>query len=174
MSNEVTIRIVRPTDAAQLLTLLRQLQQETPFLLADATDLASSATAETEQLTQLLQTDNNLLLVAALGDQLVGFARVAASSAPEIQHIGEVGIALLHEFWGYGLGTALLEEVLAWAQANPLMRRLELTVQQRNQRAYQLYQKLGFQVEGQMARGFYDEQAGFQTLIQMALLIDHD
>jgi len=173
MSEEVTLRAVKPADAAALLKLLRQLDQETPFLLADATDLDSSVSAEAAQLQQLSQTANNLLLVAEFDGQLVGMARVAASLAPEIQHIGEVGVAVLHEFWGYGLGTALLEEVLTWAQANPLICRLELTVQERNQRAYQLYQKLNFQVEGRSERGFYDAQDGFQTVIHMARLIDH-
>ncbi|MFD0898622.1 GNAT family N-acetyltransferase [Loigolactobacillus binensis] len=173
MSEEVTIRAAKPADAKPLLTLMRQLSQETPFLLTDETDLTSSVTAEGAQLTALAHSPNNLLLVAVLDGELLGMARVAASAAPEIQHIGEVGVALLQEFWGYGLGTALIEEVQAWAQANSVIRRLELTVQQRNQRAYQLYQKLGFQVEGKTARGFYDAQAGFQTLIRMAQLIDH-
>ncbi|MGO3381063.1 MAG: GspMb/PilO family protein, partial [Loigolactobacillus coryniformis] len=63
MSEEVTLRAVKPADAAALLKLLRQLGQETPFLLADATDLDSSVSAEAAQLQQLSQTTNNLLLV---------------------------------------------------------------------------------------------------------------
>ncbi|MFC6169722.1 GNAT family N-acetyltransferase [Loigolactobacillus jiayinensis] len=173
MSDEVTLRPATPADAAALLSLLGQLAQETPFLLTDIADLQVAVDVEAAQLQQLAQADNNVLFVAVLGDELVGMARVTASAAPEIQHIGEIGVAVLHEFWGYGLGTALLEEVLAWAQANPLIRRLELTVQERNQRAYQLYQKLDFQVEGKTVRGFYDAEAGFQTLIRMARLIDH-
>lgn len=170
MSEEVTIRQVKPTDAAALLTLLKQLNQETPFLLVESSSLQLSVTEEAQQLRLLLATDNNQLFVAEFDGQLVGFIRVTASQMPEIAHIGEVGVAVLRAFWGQGLGTVLLRNILTWAQQNSLIRRLELTVQERNQRAYHLYRSLGFKVEGKAELGYFDQKAGFQTVLHLAMV----
>lgn len=170
MSEEVTIRQVRPTDAAALLALLKQLTKETPFLLVDSASLELPAAEEAQQLRLLLATTNNQLFVAEFDNQLIGFVRVTASQTPEIAHIGEVGVAILRAFWGQGLGTVLLRNIVTWAQQNAVIRRLELTVQARNQRAYRLYQRLGFKVEGKAELGYFDKEAGFQTVLHLALV----
>ena len=43
--------------------------------------------------------------------------------------------------------------MIDWADHTPEIRRLELTVQARNERAVHLYQKFGFDIEGTKKRG---------------------
>ena len=52
----------------------------------------------------------------------------------------------------------MLEEVIEWAQASGILRRLQLTVQTRNKAAVHLYQKHGFFIEGCQERGAYIEE----------------
>ena len=51
-------------------------------------------------------------------------------------HVGEIGLSILKDYWGMGLGSLLLEELLEWISEVGLLTRLELTVQARNERAY--------------------------------------
>lgn len=82
--------------------------------------------------------------MAVLGDRLIGVSTVQASTDFSAAQ-GEVGVAVLKEFWGMGLGTALVEEILDWARNYSSLERLVLTVQLRNTRAAKLYQHLGFE-----------------------------
>ncbi|MDN6626304.1 MAG: GNAT family N-acetyltransferase [Pisciglobus halotolerans] len=50
----------------------------------------------------------------------------------------------------------LLEEIIYWSEQSSTIKRLELTVQKRNEKAIHLYEKLGFQLEAVMARGVRD------------------
>lgn len=75
--------------------------------------------------------------------------------------MGEVGISILKDYWGLGLGTMLLEEVLIWVKENGVLFRLELDVQTRNERAVHLYQKMGFEIEALMKRGARTDDGTF-------------
>jgi len=54
---------------------------------------------------------------------------------------GRVFIVVKKAFWNQGLGRILLEEAVDWAENGSSLRRLELTVQVRNERAVHLYKE---------------------------------
>jgi len=56
-------------------------------------------------------------------------------------------IGVLAAARGQGAGTTLLEELKRWAPTHGI-HRLELTVMAHNQRAKDLYQRMGFTIEG--------------------------
>ena len=69
-------------------------------------------------------------------------------------------------YWNNGLGSFLLEEAIEWAQASGILRRLQLTVQTRNQAAVHLYQKYGFVIEGRpRAWGVYRRREIYRCLL---------
>lgn len=168
---EVTIREAEPADALALLKFTKKVALETEFLVMDELGIVLTEELLALQLADLAESDNNLLLLAFVGEELVGNASVKASSDPLIRHIGEVGISILKEYWHLGLGTILLKEIIYWAQEMAEIFRLELTVQTRNQRAIQLYQKMGFEKEASMARGARSQSGEFLTVDLMSLLI---
>jgi RimJ/RimL family protein N-acetyltransferase len=132
------------TDAAQLLALLAQLGRESNTFTVDDGIEELSETDEAEQIERISGTTTNVIFVAVLGDRLIGVSTVQASTDFSAAQ-GEVGVAVLKEFWGMGLGTALVEEILDWARNYSSLERLVLTVQLRNTRAAKLYQHLGFE-----------------------------
>ncbi|BCA86334.1 N-acetyltransferase [Enterococcus saigonensis] len=169
---EVKIRPTQPSDAAQLLQVMRQIGSETDFLIMDENGLSLTEEQLSMQLAAFFKSPNNLSLVALVDDEIIGIASVLAEENPRVAHIGEVGISILKEFWGMGLGAALMEEIILWAESSGIIRRLELTVQTRNQRALHLYQKFGFIIEGEIKRSFLTPQNEFIPAYLMALLID--
>jgi ribosomal protein S18 acetylase RimI-like enzyme len=57
-------------------------------------------------------------------------------------------MGVLAEYRSQGIGQALLETLLSWAQARGGIEKVCLSVHADNQRAISLYKKLGFEVEG--------------------------
>lgn len=141
MSDEVAIRLPNAADAQALLALLERLQQESDtFSLADADDPISAA-QEADQLEQIKDSPKHLLLVASLGQQLLGVLSI--SPTPQ-GNVGELGIAVEKKYWHLGIGTALVDEALYWADTASQLQAVGLIVQTRNVPAMKLYQKMGF------------------------------
>lgn len=169
---EITLREAIPVDAKEILQVSRQIAEETDFLIMDEAGLGLSEELLSLQLADLYESENNLLLVALADEKIVGMASVKAAPEFTVSHIGELGISVLKEFWGIGLGSALLDEVIYWSETVSPLARLELTVQKRNERAIHLYQKFGFEMEAIMQRGARDAQGAFLDVLLMSKLIN--
>jgi ribosomal protein S18 acetylase RimI-like enzyme len=87
--------------------------------------------------------------VVLVDDVLVGWGDIIPNSRPLYAHGGVLGLGIVAEFRGLGLGGALISKLLLSAQAMGL-KRVQLTVRSDNQRAIKLYERLGFQHEGEM------------------------
>jgi RimJ/RimL family protein N-acetyltransferase len=109
-------------------------------------------------------------LVALDGDCVVGWCDVLAMDRPAMRHSGVLGIGLLPEWRGRGIGRRLMERALEAARDFGLSR-IELSVREDNTRAAALYAKLGFAVEGRKRRALFVDGA-YHDLIFMALLFD--
>ena len=97
---------------------------------------------------------------------------ITADFHERIRHIGQVFIVVKRAFWNQGIGKFLLEEAIDWAENSGVIRRLELTVQVRNERAVHLYQAFGFEIEGIQKRGAYLAEGKFLDVYLMGKLID--
>lgn len=174
MSEEIslTIREAQPNDASELLAMMQQVEEETDFLVMDEQGMELTHEALALSIEYLQDSNNNLLLLACMGQKIIGVVSVKGSEQYRISHVGEVGISILKDYWGLGLGTMLLEEVLIWVKENGVLFRLELDVQTRNERAVHLYQKMGFEIEALMKRGARTDDGDFLDVYRMSLLID--
>lgn len=168
----ITIREAIPNDAEQVAAVLQQVGRETPYLVMDGTGAAIEVEELAQNFADLYESINNVLMVAIIDGKIVGTASVGASNKKRMEHLGEVGISVLKDYWGFGLGRAMMDSLVEWAIEGGIIRRLELTVQQRNQRAIQLYEKIGFQTEAIMPRGAKTDDGEFLDVCLMSLLID--
>ena len=111
-------------------------------------------------------------MVVRVGSEFAGVLNIVSTNSPQTNHIGDVFIALQEKYWGYGLGSLLMEVALDWAEQTPMIRRLELTVQARNSRAVHLYEKFGFKIEAAKERGAKTKDGEFLDVYLMSRLID--
>jgi ribosomal protein S18 acetylase RimI-like enzyme len=84
--------------------------------------------------------------VSAAGE-VVGWCDVTPLDRPSLAHRGVLGMGLLPQYRGHGIGTRLIQSALVAARAFGL-RRVELTVREHNTGAFELYKKTGFEIEG--------------------------
>jgi ribosomal protein S18 acetylase RimI-like enzyme len=93
----------------------------------------------------------NPIFYAMDGEQLVGWCDITRSHDKTTAHCGHLGMGVLADYRGRGIGTQLIEAALAAAgEAN--IPRVELTVYANNAAAIGLYRKVGFVEEGRMSR----------------------
>lgn len=174
MSEEIGIilREAVPDDAKDILSMMEQVNSETEFLALDEAELLLPPETLSEELSYMYESNNNLLLLAINEGTIVGTASVKADSQFRLSHVGEVGISILQEYWGMGLGTLMLEEIINWVKEMGVLFRLELDVQVCNERAVHLYQKMGFQIEAVMLRGARTDLGEFLDVYKMSYLIE--
>lgn len=141
------IRCAQLEDAQALSDLRLQLDGETENFDREQ----GEAFIDQAGFEQLIQQDTaspkNLCLVAVVGDQIVGYSRCEGSPLKRLAHKVTFGVGVRKAFWGYGIGKALLQVSIDWADANGV-RKMALEVLETNQKAIQLYEKWGFTVEG--------------------------
>jgi ribosomal protein S18 acetylase RimI-like enzyme len=106
--------------------------------------------------------------VAVSAGEVVGWCDVTPKERPIYAHGGVLGIGLLPQFRGQGIGTNLIRSTLAATRTIGL-HRVELTVRENNTRAIELYKKAGFVVEG-LQRDAVRIDSVYENVVCMALL----
>ncbi len=94
----------------------------------------------------------NPQFVAVDGGEIVGWCDVRRESVPTYAHEGMLGMGLLPDYRGKGLGERLMRTTLEAARGAGF-ERVSLSVYGRNIRALALYRKVGFVMEGTRVRG---------------------
>ena len=104
------------------------------------------------------------------GDMFVAIAdgRVVGSADVAWAGVSEIGMALLPEWRGRGLGSALLEALIAGAEEAG-SHKLELRVWPHNTAALALYEKFGFEREGYLKRHYRRSNGELWDCIIMGL-----
>ena len=115
---------------------------------------------------------NEIRIIALIDGKVVGGAGIeAVGNIYKLRHRAELGISILKEFWGLGLGKALTKACIQCAKEAGY-KQLELNVVAENERAISLYRSLGFEEFGRNPRGFNSRSSGYQELLYMLLKLD--
>jgi len=110
----------------------------------------------------------NPQFVALDGDRVVGWCDVRRLEMDATLHWGILGIGVVPEYRGRGIGRQLLDRTIAEAWKRGFTR-IELTVRTDNERAAALYRQLGFADEG-IKRNAFLVDGRYHDLYLMALL----
>lgn len=174
MSEEVSviIREVTSEDHQAVQSLMQKVARETDFLTLNSPNPPQNELKEVTQVEQLCQSLNTLILVALADEEIIGLASIKGEEGSNTSHIGEVGISVARDYWGIGLGQLLIGELITWAEALGNLKRLELRVQIRNERAVHLYQKLGFEIEGTLKNAAFTAEGDLVDVYMMGLLLN--
>lgn len=95
---------------------------------------------------------NAHLLVASNGNEIVGMAGFKGHGRSQLRHAGIIGFGVARSCRRQGIGLRLLNGLIAWAESDPLLSRIECDVFATNSAALSLLEKTGFEREGTMRR----------------------
>jgi ribosomal protein S18 acetylase RimI-like enzyme len=126
--------------------------------------------AEAERFVRANIDHGNPQFVAVVADTVVGWCDVSPLQREVFAHRGVLGMGVVPEFRGRGIGRALLDATLAAARRKGLAR-VDLEVRADNTAAIGLYRAAGFNVEG-VKRDALRLDGGRFDLVMMALHLD--
>jgi len=146
--NAYRIRRAQPGDAEALTRLANDVSAEPEAWLISADGDWRSVADERRYLKALRRFPHAAVFVAEAEDgSLVGRLSVARDQHPASAHVADLGLMVAVGHRRRGIGRALLETAVKWAEANDV-RKLELHVFPWNEPAIQLYENFGFEREG--------------------------
>ena len=150
------IRSADRRDAGAYLAHTRLLVAETIYMLKGAEDTLPDSAEQRLIFDYFDRSDTCLCLVASRPSQgfgrqpILGSLNLTGARTQRTAHTVQLGMGVLREAWGLGLGGALLDSALTWARANPILSRVRLQVYEGNDAARRLYLSRGFVEEGVM------------------------
>ncbi|SDM30795.1 GNAT family N-acetyltransferase [Sediminibacillus halophilus] len=161
------IRRAEEADAEKLVKVRLQIDGETENMDREHGEDYIDSLGFKELIKADEEAKHNLFLVAEVGSDIVGFSRCAGSHLQRMAHQIEFGVGVRRDFWGHGIGKNLLRESISWAEANKIVK-MTLRVLETNSAAIQLYQKLGFEIEGVLKMDKLLSDGEFYDTILMA------
>jgi RimJ/RimL family protein N-acetyltransferase len=173
LKNEETVLIRRldVSDAAAMMDLMKTVVTETRFLGREPGEFTFTLEEEREIIKNKSQDPHSLWLTAEINGRLVASWSVGGiGNRKRFQHRASMGITILKEYWGLGLGSILMREGIAWCRKSGL-EQIELDVVADNTRAIALYKKAGFEISGtkKHAMKYADGTYADEYFMQMGL-----
>ena len=165
------IREAVKADATELVAYLHKIGGESDFLTFGLGELSVSVSEEAATLEESRNAKNKIMILALVGNKVIGCLHFAGGDRARIQHTGEFGVSVLKDYWDQGIGTAMVQELIQWAKYSNAIRKLNLRVRSDHDRAIHVYEKLGFVQEGFITRALFIS-GQFYDFICMGLKVD--
>ena len=146
------IREARAEDASAVLAYIEVVSGETDFLTFGPGEFELDEAAEADHFRNSAASPTQLYLLAFIDADLVGSLHFAAVDRARVRHAGELGMSVLEQYWGQGIGSHLVDALIAWARAGGIITKIDLQVRPDNARAIALYDRKGFEIEGTLRK----------------------
>lgn len=143
---EFEIRQAAPEDAEAMLAYLKQVGGETDNLSFGAEGLPGTEEQERAYLASMAEDAHSVCLVACRDGKIIGSGSLNGMPR-RMGHRAELGITVQKADWNGGVGSRLMERLIAYAQEQGT-EVIHLEVRSDNARAIHLYEKFGFRSIG--------------------------
>ncbi len=138
-----TLRSPKAADAHAMNAYLKACSGETDFLLRYPEEFTDTDADEAAFLERVAASPSLLMLTCFVDGELAGNCSLMFNSMLKTKHRATVAIGIRQPYWGLGIGTAMFTEMIAAAKEQGVLQ-LELDYVEGNERAAQLYRKMGF------------------------------
>jgi len=163
--SSIRVRRAQAADAAALVALAEAVGSEPEgWLISDSR--WRPVGDERRYLKAVRRHPDAAVFLAETDTGIVGRLSISRDPHPASRHVADLGLMVAASSRRQGVGSALLEQAVAWARASGI-RKLELHVFPHNEAAIRLYEKFGFVREG-YRHGQYRRGGGYVDAILMA------
>ena len=146
----VSVMIIRPiqvNDAEGFVELSKKID-ESGFMLYEPEERETTVDQQRKSIERILSEKKSIFFVAEVENKLAGFIAALGGDLKRNQHSAYLVLGVLEDYQGQGIATKLFNRVFEWAKEVEITR-LELTVIKDNTKAFNLYRKMGFVLEGE-------------------------
>ena len=166
-----TLRPAHPDDAAALIEYMTRTAGETEFTLRYPDEVNYTEEQEREILGSILNDPGQIMMVGIVDGKLAGNCSVSGiGNKRKIRHRSSLAITLYREYWGLGIGTAMIHYLTELAEKIGYGQ-IDLEVVADNTRAQALYRKCGFEESGRRTRALKFDDGTYHDEILMTKLL---
>ena len=138
-----TIRRANQTDLSGLVGVIRQVAEEGSYI--EAENVADLIDYE-EVVLRHNELGSRLFFVATVNEDVIGWVHLTLPEAEKLSHTAVLTVGVLSEYRGHGIGGALLERGLDWAEQNGY-EKVYNSIPSVNRNACEFLQHYGWEVE---------------------------
>ena len=165
----IVLRSARLDEAQMLIDYLKTVTSETRFLMCEADEIKYTLKEEEQFINKHNEAKDALLILAFVEGEYAGNCSFASKAGSRrTSHRAGIGIALFQKYTGFGLGRLMLKRLLIEIK-NLEFQQAELTVVGGNDRAYHLYESLGFKECGRIPNANKYDDGTYNEDILMVL-----
>jgi RimJ/RimL family protein N-acetyltransferase len=167
----IAIRTARPGDAHAILEHVRAVFAEAEFTLSTLADFHMTDEQEAAWIQANRDYPGDLVIVAEHEGQIIGMLNFSSERRGRVRHHGELGMSVNRAWRDQGVGRALLQTLITWAEQHPMLEKLCLQVFTTNSRAIALYRSLGFVEEGRQVKDIKLESGDYVDVLMMGRFV---
>ncbi len=165
--NELIIDRAHPVDAEEYCSISNQGFKETRYLSRSSEDEGISLESCKAFIDDVVDSKKEALLVAKYMDQIVGFGDILGClNRSKMKHKCDLNVFVLKEFWGLGIGSALMKALIDFAY-NAGYEKIDLSVADDNDRAIKLYERMGFEITGREVHALKHADGDYSDWVMM-------
>lgn len=165
---KITIREAVEADAEGILDFGRELFANTDQVLTMPHEFNYTIEQEHEMIRDHAVRNDALLLVATDGDKIVGLMNFSCHKKTKMNHSGEMGVSIRPGYQQNGIGRAMLQLLLKWAETAGQVEKIILNVFHTNLHGIRLYESLGFKTEGRQLKAIRQPDGSYADMITMS------
>ncbi|MDD5934091.1 MAG: GNAT family N-acetyltransferase [Clostridiales bacterium] len=167
------LRNCEASDAKEVYDNFHLTHGQTDYLLSYPDENSYDADWEKLFLDKKEKSDREIEICAVVDNKIVGTAGIEAIGHKEkVKHRAEIGISIEKDYWGLGIGRALMGACIECARKAGYTQ-VELNVVADNISACSLYKSLGFVEFGRNPKGFRSRTVGLQEIVLMRLDLEY-
>jgi len=147
---EVVIREALEEDLETVIQVWNKVASEKKYILVEeVTDL------QRKRFMEIMEKKIGFCIVAEVEGKIVGNCVLVPRGlvAYKSRHVLDLGMQVLREYRGLGIGNALMDYIIEWAKKHGY-EKISLSVFSTNKPAINLYVKFGFEIEGVKKKEF--------------------
>ncbi|WP_026476510.1 GNAT family N-acetyltransferase [Alkaliphilus transvaalensis] len=167
---ELILRIPTVEDAEAIVRYCNIVGGESDNLLFGKDEFPLTVEEEKAFLEKIDENANMLLVLGIIDDEIVSVANINSPNRKRIAHNSEIGISVKKAYWGKGIGSLMMEELIRFAKEHPLINNISLGVKASNQDAIKLYKKFGFEEIG-LYHKYFNVEGSFDDKVIMNLYL---
>lgn len=115
--------------------------------------------------------ENDLYVIAESQGEVVGRVEVHTDKRGLTNHVGNIKMSVLPEWFERGVGRVLLYETINWAVRNKVVEKLKFTVMANNENMVHLFSSYGFVEGGRLRKEVKLESGEYVDYLSFELLI---
>jgi len=169
---ECLLRNALPGDARDVRSFTIEAAKTSEYLVMLPDEITETHWRTREKLKRYLDAEDELVLIALDGPMVVGQLMAVKTKRARLAHGIDMGIAIKDGWRGRGLGRAMIEFMIKWAETAPRIERIELHVHSENHTAIHLYESLGFEHEGRRRKAIKYADGRYMDDLIMAKLLE--